>query len=354
MRMRFSQFEDKLAKKITERLPGAAPGLQVQVHQSGRKICDIAVGDSFAYYDLASLTKPFFTVAALMKAFDEGKWGLETRVADLLPWFPHRDVLIVHCLTHTSGLPWWHDFYKHLDLSKTIEERWKSLNVMIRELPREKPEKAVYSDVGFLVLAGCLEALEGAPLLEVWNRLKESFYPRLTTLDFHPGNIVPHAAKYYAPTERCPWRGKLIQGEVHDDNAWALGGVSTHAGLFGSVDDVSWAGLFLRSQLLGISRIQVKLKTAKLFMGRALPLGKGDWAMGFMMPTPGSSSSGDYFSPYSIGHTGFTGTSFWFDPSSDLLIVILSNRVFLGREIREFVSLRPQIHNWIIEGLRRA
>ncbi len=352
--MRYSQFEEKLMKKIQDKLPGAAPGVQVQVHQLGRKICDFAIGDTYAYYDLASMTKAIFTATAMMKAFDEGKWALETRVSDLLPWFPHKEVRIVNLLTHTSGLPWWHDFYKHIDVQASVPDRWKQLTTLIGELPREKPERAVYSDVGFLVLGLCLEQLEQAPLVEVWKRLKESFYPSLSTLEFHPNNVIPHAAKFYAPSERCPWRGRLIQGEVHDENAWALGGVSSHAGLFGSIDDVSWAGLFLRSQLMGISKIQVKLKTAKLFMGRSLPLGKGDWAMGYMMPTPGSSSSGDYFSPYSVGHTGFTGTSIWLDPSSDLLVVILSNRVFLGREIKEFMKLRPQIHNWIIEGLRRS
>ncbi|MFN7730020.1 MAG: serine hydrolase domain-containing protein [Bdellovibrio sp.] len=352
--MRFSAFEEKLVKKIAERLPGAAPGIQVQVHQQGRKICDIAVGETFAYYDLASITKAFFTATALMKAYDEGKWKLDTKVSELLPWFPHSDVLVVNCLTHTSGLPWWHDFYNHLDLNKPVEARFEQLKSMIRELPYEKATSAVYSDIGFLVLGYCLEVIEQKPLLDVWKSLKEKFYSGVSTLDFHPGNITPNPVRFYAPTDRDPWRGKLIQGEVHDQNSWALGGVTAHAGLFGSVDDVSWTGLFLRSQLLGISRIQVRLKTAKIFMNRALPLGRGDWAMGYSMPTPGSSTSGDYFSPYSIGHTGFTGTSFWFDPASDLLVVILSNRVFLGKDLMDFAKLRPQIHNWIIEGLRRA
>ena len=352
--MRFSQFEDKLIKKIEEKLPGAAPGVQVQVHQGGRKICDISVGTTYAYYDLASLTKAIFTSCALMKAFDEGKWNLQTKVCDLLPWFPHSEVYLVQCLTNTSGAPWWSDFYKHIDLNKSVPERWDQLHPLIQDLPWAKSDKAVYSDIGFLILGMCLEKIEQASLLDIWKKLKENFYPRLSTLEFHQGNVPPNDVKYYAPTERCPWRGRLIQGEVHDENAWALGGVASHAGLFASIDDVSWVGLFLRSQLMGISKIQVKLKTAKLFMGRALPLGKGDCALGFMMPTPGSSSSGDYFSPYSIGHTGFTGTSFWFDPSSDLLIVVLSNRVFLGRDLKEFLKLRPSIHNWVIEGLRRA
>src|SRR5262249_6059003 len=108
---------------------------------------------------------------------------------------------------------------------------------------------------------------------------------------------IPEPQHFYAPTERCPWRGRLVQGEVHDENAWALGGLSSHAGLFGSIDDVSWYGLFLRSQLMGISKTFLKSRTVKVFTNRARSLGKGDWALGFMMPTPGSSSCGDYFRP---------------------------------------------------------
>lgn len=352
--MRYSQFEERLSKKIQEALAGAAPGVQVQVHQTGRKICDIRVGETFPYYDLASLTKAIFTATAFMKAFDEGKWDFQTKVKDLLPWFPHAEVKISQCLTHISGLPWWSNFFEKLDMNAEIPSRFEELKTLISELSLEPNEKAVYSDVGYLVLGYCLESIYQKSLYEVWQDLKNAFYTGLSSLDFNPGNVPHFSTKLYAPTERCRWRHKIIQGEVHDDNAWALGGVAAHAGLFGSIDDVSWASLFLRSQLMGISRIQVKLKTAKTFMGRALPLGRGDWALGYMMPTPGGSSSGDYFSPYSIGHTGFTGTSFWFDPNSDILIVILSNRVFFGRERKEFALLRPKIHNWIIEGLRRA
>jgi CubicO group peptidase (beta-lactamase class C family) len=141
---------------------------------------------------------------------------------------------------------------------------------------------------------------------------------------------------------------------VHDDNAWAFGGLSTHAGLFGSIDDLGWFALFMRSELKGYAKTSVKPKTAQFFASRSLPPGKGDWALGYMMPTPGNSSAGNYFSPFSIGHTGFTGTSLWYDPQADLSIAILSNRVFYGRENKEFATLRPQIHNWIIEGMKRV
>ncbi len=349
----FSGFEKKLKKQIESALAPAAPGLQIQVHQAGKKICDLSVGETFAYYDLASLTKIIFTTQALIKAFEEGKWNLQSKVKDFCPWFPHEQVLIQDCLNHSSGLTWWLPLYKHLDLKTPRLSRWMETAKILRDLPLEKNTSSVYSDVGFVLLGHVLENMYSLPLLDIWQRLKDDFYPR-TTLDFHADNLPPHPAKLYAPTERCPWRGKIIQGEVHDDNAWALGGVSTHAGLFGSIDDMGWYALFLRGAVSGYSKTVIKQKTMQLFTSRSRPLGQGDWALGFMMPTAGGSSAGSLFSLRSVGHTGFTGTSVWFDPQADLSVVILSNRVFYGRDNKEFATLRPQIHNWVVEGLKRV
>lgn len=351
--MRTTLLESRLKAKIEEKLPGAAPGLQLQVHQGGRKFCDISVGDTYPYYDLASLTKIIFTVPALMLAFEKGLWQLDSRVTDFWPDFPHRDVTLVQILSHSSGALWWHPFYKDLDLLSSVEVRRAQVKEIIKTLPFEARDASVYSDIGFLILGICLEEMEQKSLLDIWKAQKHLLYPGLSTLDFHPDNKSPQPSRFYAPTERDPWRGRLIQGECHDENAFALGGVSSHAGLFSSIDDVSWYGLFLRSQLLGISKTSFKLKTARIFTTRARPLGRGDWALGFMMPTPGSASCGDYFSPYSVGHLGFTGTSIWYDPHPDLLVVLLSNRVLLGREVHEFKKLRPMIHNWVVEELKR-
>ncbi len=353
--MSSSQFEQKLIKQIEPVLAPASPGVQVQVHQGGRKICDISVGETYPYYDLASLTKIIFTTQLMMKAFDEGRWNLETKVKDILSWFPYSALLIKDLLTHFSGLTWWFPIYKKLDLNASRVDRWTESARIIRDLQLENEHKdeSVYSDIGFILLGHILEGLYSLPLLDLWTRTKETFYPG-TSLEFHENNQPKAKVQYYAPTERCLWRGRTLQGEVHDENAWSFGGISSHAGLFGSVDDVSWFGFFVRSQLRGISKTAIRQKTAQVFASRARPSGKGDWALGYMMPTPGSASCGIYFSPYSIGHTGFTGTSIWYDPSIDLIVTILSNRVFLGRENKEFVKLRPQIHNWIIEGLRRT
>jgi CubicO group peptidase (beta-lactamase class C family) len=351
--MKHSVFEERLIKQIKEKLPGAAPGVIVQVYQNGRKVCDVAVGDTHAYYDLASLTKIIFTTQAMMRAFSEGRWTPQTKVKDILSWFPHEHVHIYELLNHSSGLKWWAPFYKDLDLNLKIEDRWKQLNTMITGLPLEKQPTSVYSDLGFLTLASILCEFYQKSLFDIWTEIKENFYPRLS-LEFHLDNQPKFPVRYYAQTGKCPWRGRIMQGEVQDENAWALGGVSTHAGLFGSIDDVGWFGLFIRGQLQGISRTLIKQKTAQLFASRSLPLGKGDWALGYMMPTRGQATCGDHFSPDSIGHTGYTGTSFWYDPTQDLIVVVLSNRLAFGRENEEFKKLRPLIHNWIVEGLRRS
>lgn len=346
-------LERKLTSEIEPALAGVAPGVQIQVHSQGKKIVDLSVGETFPYYDLASLTKIIFTTQAFIMAFEEERWNLRSTVAEFCPWFAHSQIRIIDLLNHSSGLVWWMPFYQQLDLQTSILNRWTEGARLIRGLALEKPDISVYSDVGFILAGHVLESLYSLPLIEVWSRMKERFYGK-TTLDFHQDNQPLRAVKHYAPTERCAWRGKVIQGEVHDDNAWAFGGVSTHAGLFGSIDDVGWYALFLRAQVQGFAKTGIKPKTAKLFTQRSRPMGKGDWALGYMMPTPGSSSSGHHFSPVSIGHTGFTGTSIWYDPTQDLSVVMLSNRVFYGRDNKAFANLRPQIHNWILEGLKRV
>lgn len=351
--MKLVMFEKNLADQIQDRMTDVTPGVMVRAYQGGKQVLNLSVGETYAYYDLASLTKVIFTTQALMLAFEEGKWNLDTSVGPFLPWYPHSDMKITSLLTHSAGLKWWEPFYKEINLQQTVEKRREQLKELLRNSPLEPKDESVYSDLSFLLLGFVLEKMYDRPLFDVWKMLNEKFYDG-TTLEFHPGNQPVQRAALYAPTEECPWRGRLLQGEVHDENAWALGGVSTHAGLFGSIDDVGWVLLNLRSQLLGIGRSPIKMRTAKIFAQRARPENGGDWALGFMMPTPGSASCGNYFSLNSIGHTGFTGTSLWYDPKADLGVAILANRVLYGRENQAFKKLRPEIHNWVVEGLRKA
>lgn len=351
--MKFSVLEKNLMRQLEESIRDTTPGVMVRAYQGGKIVCDVAVGNTYAYYDFASLTKVIFTVQGMMYAFELGKWDLTTKVADLLSWFPHKETRVTELLTHSSGLPWWLPIYQEINTNLPPETRREQLRDMMKKMKIEKTDSAVYSDVGFLVLGFVLEALFDRPLLEVWNDIKNRFYQG-TTLEFHANNQPTQRQGLYAPTEECSVRKKLVQGEVHDLNCWTLGGVSTHAGLFGSIDDLGWYSLHLRSQLMGIARYSIRQKTAQLFARRALPEGRGDWALGYMMPTAGVASCGTYFSLESIGHTGFTGTSVWYDPRMDMSVVILSNRVLYGSDNKAFAKLRPEIHNWIVENFRRS
>ncbi|MNK01288.1 Penicillin-binding protein 4* [compost metagenome] len=351
--MKFSVLEKNLISHLTESIRDTTPGVMVRAYQGGKIICDVAVGNTYAYYDLASVTKIIFTTQAMLLAYEMNKWNFDSKVSDFLPWFAHQDVKITNLLTHTSGLAWWMPFYEVMKLDTPTEKRHEQLREILAKLKLETPDKAVYSDVGFIVLGFVLEKMFDKPLKDVWVDIKDKFYLG-TTLDFHTENRPLHRLSLYAPTEECPWRKRLIQGEVHDRNCWSFGGVSTHAGLFGSIDDMGWYSLHLRSQLMGIARYSIRQKTSQLFAKRALPEGKGDWAMGYMMPTPGAASCGTYFSLDSIGHTGFTGTSLWYDPKMDMSVAILSNRVLYGVDNKAFGSLRPEIHNWIVQYFRKS
>lgn len=351
--MKFSVLEKNLIRNLEDNIRDITPGVMVRAYQGGKIICDVAVGNTYAYYDLASLTKMIFTVQGMMYAFELGKWDLKSQVSDFLDWYPSKETLVSELLSHNSGLPWWLPLYQEINLQSSPEQKADRLKEIIKNSRIEKTGVAVYSDIGFLVLGFILEKIFDRPLVEVWQEIKNKFYLG-TTLDFHVNNVCPHRTALYAPTEECLIRKKLVQGEVHDLNCWSLGGVSTHAGLFGSIDDLGWFLLHLRSQLMGIARYSIRQKTAQLFARRALPEGHGDWALGYMMPTPGSASCGSYFSLNSIGHTGFTGTSIWYDPRMDLGVAILSNRVLYGADNKAFGKLRPEIHNWIVENFRRS
>ena len=352
--MKYSVLEKNLMAKINDHLTDVAPGVLVRSYQNGRLICDIAVGTTYPYYDFASLTKIIFTLQLIQLGYQDKKIILENPVQAHLPWFQNGRVLIRDLLSHTSGLAWWKPFYKTIAEKKSSAEKKAEMKRLIeQEVLSQDQSKSVYSDLDFFVLTFLLEEIYQKSIEDLWGDCHRLFYEG-TTLNFHQENKPIYRKELYAPTEECPWRRRLIQGEVHDENAWSLGGLSTHAGLFGSIDDLSWFSLLLRSQLLGIARYQVKQKTAQYFAQRTIPVEVGDWAMGYMMPTKGVSSAGQYFSPHSIGHTGFTGTSIWYDPKQDLSVMILSNRVLYGRENDRFKKLRPQIHDWLVEGLKKS
>ncbi|MEK7356789.1 MAG: serine hydrolase [Bdellovibrionota bacterium] len=358
-----STIEQRFLDKLGDNWDGATPGLKVQAFHRGRKIIDVRAGQTYRYYDFASLTKIIFTTTAFMALYDEKRFRLSDPVSRWVSWFPEdHPATIKDLLSHSAGLTWWYPFYKDVhpraSKMKTPEEAWDVFQLVFKthvvsDLKKASlvwpPEKSVYSDLDFFMLGIALESITGTTLYTTWADLRDRL--ELPDVDFHRNNRPLHARAKYAPTEKdSAWRKKTMQGEVHDENTWALKGVAPHAGLFGTIDDLSGYGLLLRGAMRGSgSRVFPSAETIAKFTRRSIPAKRGDWALGFMTPTKGGSSCGIHFSPKSVGHTGFTGTSFWYDPERDLLVSILSNRVNPTRENTKFLKVRPLIHDLITQ-----
>ena len=151
-----------------------------------------------------------------------------------------------------------------------------------------------------------------------------------------------------AATERCPWRQRLLRGEVHDDNCWTMGGVAGHAGLFGRLRDVHGAGqAWLTALVGGDSGLGVDTDLVQRMVDPGIMHRKGTRVLGWDTPSPGRSSAGRYFGRRSIGHLGFTGTSLWIDPDAEVVVTVLSNRVCPSRDDTRIRRLRPEIHDLV-------
>lgn len=267
-------------------------------------------------YDLASLTKVVGTATAAMILYDEGRLDLDAPVKKYLPAFSggQKDhVTIRHLLTHTSGLP------AGRDLRRLARGPWHARTVIIETPLACKPGACqVYSDLGPNVLAFAIEAISGQGLDAF---LAERVFGPLGMNDtrFRPDE----AQKFrIAPTEVSPPRGYPIRGEVHDENAWALGGVAGHAGLFSTASDLS---VFAQMMLNGGSYNGVRIASdsaVKRFTTRT----SGTRALGWDT-SDREGTAGMYMGENAYGHTGFTGTSIWIDPDRELFVIMLSNRV---------------------------
>lgn len=274
-------------------------------------------------YDLASLTKLLCTtvliaddVAAGLIRLDETPWS----------WWP--GITVEHVLRHSSGLPAHRPFFEQLQHDRKNgvllgRRPGKALVVdaALRTMPEALPgERTLYSDIGFIALGALLEDRHGAALDAQWAAHPVSTGTGLRFVDLEQQGYHP-ALPDVAPTERCPWRRRIVQGQVHDDNAYCMGGVAGHAGLFGSLDDV----VTVATRLLW----RLRDPTDILHTFAALhPTGR---PLGFDFATRGG-STGDVLSTHTVGHLGFTGTSVWFDLETEHLYVLLANTVHFGRE----------------------
>jgi CubicO group peptidase (beta-lactamase class C family) len=306
-------------------------------------------------YDLASLTKVVATTAAAMILVDRGLLDINRPVAQYLPefvppydiaedplWTVRSEVTIGHLLAHTSGLPAYEKFFlRAREKAHVLDEAMA--------LPLEEPpgQKTIYSDVGFILLGGILERV-ASERLDVFCE-REIFRPlAMRSTCFNPSREL---WERIAPTEQDDsFRKRLIHGEVQDENAWVMGGVAGHAGLFGTAGDLaSFAQMMLRGGNAD-GRQLIQPATIQEFT-RAWPAQQGPpRGLGWDKPS-NPSSSGRHFSPASYGHLGYTGTSLWIDPEKQLFVILLTNRIHPTRTNEAIKAIRPAVHDAVVEGL---
>jgi CubicO group peptidase (beta-lactamase class C family) len=309
-------------------------------------------------YDLASLTKVVVTTTLSMILVDEGKLDLDARVRAFFPAFsgPAKErVTVRHLLTHSGGLLWWAPFYKELSGKAAFLER-----ITATDLAYEPGAKTVYSDLGIVLLGDILERVSRTPF-EALARRRVLEPLGMKDTGYRP---APALLERIAPTENDPWRGRVVRGEVHDENAAALGGVAPHAGLFGTAPDLARLARMLLDGGSFEGRRIVSRATVELFTARA-GVPESSYALGWDTPSrgqgprssvpgePGYSSAGSLLSARSFGHTGFTGTSMWMDPERELFVILLTNRVHPTRDNNQIRGVRAQVADAVVRALER-
>lgn len=325
---------------------GGYPGAAVIVGRKGKAVLQrgfghmawdassSAVNPASTIYDLASLTKVVGTTTAVMVLFDQGRISLDAPVSRYLPEFTGGEkdlVTIRQLLTHRSGLPAGRDIFRLTH--DPAEARRIILATPLASHPGQYYE---YSDLGADVLAMVVEAVSAQPLDEFLADYV--FHPLgMYQTEFRPADSL---RARIAPTGVSAG-GREERGQVNDENAFAMGGVAGHAGLFSTATDLSvFAQMMLNGGVYNGVRI-IADSTVQLFTTRAA----GHRALGWDTPT-GSFGSGNYLSERAFGHTGFTGTSMWIDPDRDMFVILLTNRVYASRSphpVRVIADVRSDL-----------
>ncbi len=309
-------------------------------------------------FDMASLTKPICTATLYMLAIQEKTCALTDALSRFYP-DTKSSITLHHLLNHTSGLPSWKPYYQELLkeapgwIADPKGKEWL-VSKILKEKNPSPPAKMFYSDLGYILLGDILEKIYSKPLAQLFNEKVSIPFGLLKTF-FNPisreEKTVDDDTNHYAATEQCPWREKVLCGEVMDDHAYLMGGVAGHAGLFSDAHDCFEWLLELQKAKKGTSDLITK-KTFNLFCGlpknrdRKIPF----FTLGFDTPIL-FSSSGKYFSSNTLGHLGYSGTSFWWDLEKEVIIIFLTNRVHPSRENEKIKKFRPLLHDCVWESL---
>ena len=345
---------DSLRRTLDQAVADSAfPGAYAVVGSSAGVVAEYGAGQldwapspaptEHTLWDLASLTKVVGMTTAVMRLVESGRVELDAPVQRYLPeWTgPNQErVTVRHLLTHSAGLPAWRPLYK-----EALDAEGALALAVRTPLDTVPGARMLYSDVGAILLGQIVERVSGERLDALLARTV--FEPLgMRETGYRP---TPLLALRAAPTEFDPWRQRHLRGEVHDENAYMLGGVSSHAGLFGTARDLSrFARMLLAGGELEGTRI-VRRETLAEFT-RVQDPALSHRALGWETAN-GVNSAGHRMSARAFGHTGFTGTSLWVDPERDTFVLLLTNRVNPSRENRKIGGVRVALADAVMAAL---
>jgi len=347
---------------LQEHIDGLSfPGIMLLVQIDGKTVIKMAMGNMESgsqnmpitektLFDLASVTKPLATTTTFLALCEAQAISLDQTAGHFLSGLNSKaaDISLTQLMTHTSGLPPIPEIFKLFAAEEEID-RNRALEHLYSIAPEQTPgQEVIYSCTGYILLTRILNEIAGCSLSEAFEKLITG-PGRIDDLIFNPGE---EDRKRAASTEYCPWRGRLLKGEVHDENSFCLGGEGGNAGLFGTADAVAeLLELFSSEGELGRKQLLSPLHIHKMTRAQTGPLVPGR-ALGFLTQCS-ESFAGPGFSGDAFGHTGFTGTSVWMDNSRRLKVVALTNRVNLGREetAEKIKSFRTSLHQTLLKEL---
>ena len=373
--MNFTAVEREMDAAVER---GVFPGVVILVNVGGEVVFYRAAGMRAleperspmrvdTIFDLASLTKPLATSMAMMMMVKERKIALDDRVTRFFHNFGvhgKTHITFRHLLANSSGLPAWRPYYK--DILKIEHEGRINFTAsrgakefVYEAIQRDKPEAAagartIYSDLGFMLVGAAIEEVSGMSLDRYCH--EKIFKP----LGLHATSFIDLSllrtrrlepiTEMIAPTERCPWRKRILCGEVQDENAYAMGGVAGHAGLFSSAREIDRIATVLRECYEG-RNVFMPASIVREFWRRDDTIGSSTWALGWDTPSERDSTAGKELSRHAVGHVGFTGTSLWIDLDRALNVIVLSNRMHPSRDNEKIREFRPLVHDLAVRAV---
>lgn len=355
---------------------GVFPGAVFLVARDGKVLFHEAVGHKSSkspkgndpvkmgidsVFDIASLTIGLVTTSLIIRLVQEGRIFLTDRISRYLQGFGilgKAPITILHLLSHTSGLPHWHPFYEELirenegarmGILTSRGAREYVLNSLVRsQLKGEIGGKPTFGDLdplllGFVIEAACGVSLDKIAYQSIFQPLALRSTSYIDIVKVRHGGIHP-IAEIIAPTEECPWRKRILWGEVHDDNAWAMGGIAGHSGVFSSSYDLHVFANELLKGLDGTSLFFNKEVLEVFLAPRVVGSSNTPMKLGWDSPSKENGMHEIGFSPKAFGYNGFTGCSLWVDPATSTEFILLTNRVHPSRSNKKIQSFRPELH----------